>query len=165
MKKVALITFEDQAKTYEALSQLKQISKSNTLELKQAAILQKSEDGTSYVIKDGLDYESGNRIATGGIIGMVVGILGGPLGVLCGWVVGDLAGLGTNYIKNKKTNTIFDSVAKELTQNELGLLLYMDETDTALLDTMIVDKLNGTIERFGYDSVQEDLETAKKHLN
>lgn len=165
MKTIALITFEDQAKTYEALSQLKQISKSNTLELKQAAILQKSDDGTGYAIKDGLDYESGNRVATGGIIGMVVGILGGPLGVLCGWVVGDLAGLGTNYVKNKKTTTIFDSVAKELTKNELGLLLYMDETDNTLLDTMIVDKLNGTIERFSYDSVQEDLETAKKHLN
>ena len=165
MKKIALITFEDQAKSYEALSQLKQISKSNTLELKQAAILQKSDDGTSYVIKDGLDYESGDRIATGGIIGMIVGILGGPLGVLCGWVVGDLAGLGTNYIKNKKTNTVFDSAAKELTQNELGLLLYMDETDTTLLDTMIVEKLNGTIERFSYDSIQEDLKIAKKHLD
>lgn len=165
MKTVALITFENQAKTYEALSQLKQISKSNTLELKQVAIIQKSEDGTSYVIKDGLDYESGDRIATGGIIGMVVGILGGPLGVLCGWVVGDLAGLGTNYVKNKKNTTIFDSVAKKLSQNEVGLLLYMDETDTSLLNTMIVNKLDGNIERFSYDSVQDDLKTAKKHLN
>jgi len=165
MKTVALLTFEDQAKTYEALSQLKQISKSNTLEIKQAAIIQKSEDGATFLIKDGLDYESNNRIATGGIIGMVIGILGGPLGILCGWVVGDLAGLGTNYVKNKKTTTIFDSVAKKLTENELGLLLYMDETDKALVNTMIVDKLNGTIERFSYDSVQEDLETAKKHLS
>lgn len=92
---------------------------------------------------------------------MVVGILGGPLGVLGGWIVGDLAGLGTNYVKNKKNTTIFDFVTKELTKNELGLLVYMDETDPTLLDTMIVDKLNGTIERVSYDSVQEDLETAK----
>lgn len=102
MKTVALITFEEPAKTYETLSQLKQIAKSKDLKLKQVAILQKSEDHTTYIIKDDLDYESGNRIATCSIIGMVLGILGGLLGVLGGWIVGDLAGLGTNYVKNKK---------------------------------------------------------------
>lgn len=165
MKKVALVTFEDQAKTYEALSQVKQISKSNTLELKQAAIIQKNDDGSDFTIKDSLDYESGDRIATGGIIGMIVGILGGPLGVLCGWIVGDLAGIGTNYVKNKKTMTIFDFISSRLAKNEVALLLYIDETDNDLLNTMLVEKLDGTIERINYDSVDEDIKTAKKHLN
>lgn len=165
MKKVALITFEDQAKTYEALSQIKQISRSNTLEVKQAAVIQKEGEGKKFVIKDSLDYESDNRVATGGLIGMVVGILGGPLGVLCGWVVGDLAGVGTNYVKNKRTMTIFDSIANKMTNNELGLLIYMDETDSELLNTMIVSKLNGNIERFDYDSVRQDVNTANEHLN
>lgn len=61
--------------------------------------------------------------------------------------------------------TIFDSVAKKLSQNEVSLLLYMDETDTSLLYIMIVNKLDGNIERFSYDSVQNDLKAVKKHLN
>lgn len=164
MKKIALITYEDQSKTYEAMSKLKNLADSRTLGVKQAVIIQKDNDGTSFSIKDGLDYQSANRVFTGGIIGMIVGVLAGPLGILCGWIIGDLAGAGTNYVKAKKNNTIFDSIAQKLDNNEVGLLIYMDEVDPELLNTLIVDKLDGNIERFDYDTVKEDVDTAHKHL-
>lgn len=165
MKKIALITYSDQSKTYEAMSKLKNLADSRTLGIKQAAIIQKDSDGKTFSIKDGLDYQSANRIFTGGIIGIIVGILGGPLGIFCGWIIGDLAGVGTNYVKSKKTNTIFDSIAQKLSNNEVGLLLYMDESDPELLNTLIVDQLSGHIERFDYDAVKEDIDMANKHLN
>ncbi|MFC4772747.1 hypothetical protein [Enterococcus hermanniensis] len=164
MKKIILVTFDEAAKTYEGFSQLQKISKSNTFDLKQAMILQKHADKSKFVVKDSVDYESNSRVAKGGFIGIIVGILGGPLGVLCGWVIGDAVGLSANYIKNKRTHTIFDSIANQLDNDELGLLLYADESDETLLNTMIAEKLDGRIERFDYETVKEDVETAKKHL-
>ncbi|MEO1770199.1 hypothetical protein [Candidatus Enterococcus ferrettii] len=164
MKKIALITFEDNASNYEALSRLKRISNGNTLDIKQAAIIEKNGKGTAFSIKDSLDFESGNRIATGGLIGAIIGILGGPLGVLCGWVIGDLAGVGTNYVKAKKTTTIFDRVSENLMPNTSGLIVYMDEDDEELLDVLIANVLHGQIERFNYQEVKEDVDVANKHL-
>ncbi len=164
MKKIALITFEDNASNYEALSRLKRISNRNTLDIKQAAIIEKNGNGTAFSIKDSLDYESGNRIATGGLIGAIIGILGGPLGVLCGWVIGDLAGAGTNYVKAKRTTTIFDRVSENLMPNTSGLIVYMDEDDEELLNVFIANVLHGQIERFNYQEVKEDVDVANKHL-
>ncbi|MGG5315412.1 hypothetical protein [Enterococcus sp. AZ072] len=164
MKKIALITFEDNASNYEALSRLKRISNGNTLDIKQAAIIEKNGKGTAFSIKDSLDFESGNRVATGGLIGAIIGILGGPLGVLCGWVIGDLAGVGTNYVKAKKTTTIFDRVSENLMPNTSGLIVYMDEDDEELLDVLIANVLHGQIERFNYQEVKEDVDVANKHL-
>lgn len=165
MKKAALITYEEQAKAYEAMSVLKQLGKTNSFGLKEVAVVQKSHDGTKFSIKDSLDYESGKRIATGSIIGMIVGILGGPLGVLCGWIVGDLAGMGINYMKSKKEITVFDKIAESLAPDEAGLLILMNETNEDLLNTMVVEKLDGKIERFDYEEVKKDVEMAKKHLS
>ncbi|MGG5330654.1 hypothetical protein [Enterococcus sp. AZ163] len=164
MKKIALITFEDNASNYEALSRLKRISNGNTLDIKQAAIIEKNGKGTAFSIKDSLDFESGNRVATGGLIGAIIGILGGPLGVLCGWVIGDLAGVGTNYVKAKKTTTIFDRVSENLMPNSSGLIVYMNEDDEELLDVLIANVLHGQIERFNYQEVKEDVDVANKHL-
>lgn len=164
MKKIGIVTFEENSQAYEALSLLKEISKSNTLMVKQAALIKKNFDGTRFVIKDQLDYQSEDRVFTGGLIGLIVGILGGPLGVLCGWIVGDLAGVSTNYIKNKKLNTLFDHIAKTIKNDEVALMIYMEEDDVELLNTMVVDKLHGNIERFDYDKVKEDIDEAEKHL-
>ncbi|WP_427814840.1 hypothetical protein ACQKTA_11630 (plasmid) [Enterococcus sp. 22-H-5-01] len=164
MKKVALVTFKDSAATYEAFSQVKKIAKSNTLEIRQAAVIEKNAKGTNFTMQDSVDYESGDRVVKTSLIGMLVGILAGPLGILCGWIIGDIAGLSTNYLKNKKTVTVFDKIAGELKEEQLGLLLYIDETDPALLDTMIVEKFDGSIERFDYTDVKEDVSTAQKHL-
>jgi uncharacterized membrane protein len=165
MKKVALVTFEDSAKTYEAFSQMKNINSSNTLTIKQAAVIEKSKSGSAFTIKDSVDYVSGNRVVKGSLIGMLVGILAGPLGVLCGWIIGDIAGMSTNYLKNKKTTTVFDKIAGQLKESQVGLLLYIDETDQTLLNTMIVEKFHGTIERFDYQEVQDDVKTAQNHLS
>ena len=165
MKKIALITYKNNSDAYEALSKLKTLSNGTTLEIKQAAIVEKSMDQNNFSIKDGLDFESGNRIATGGLIGAIVGILGGPLGVLCGWVVGDIAGMGTNYVKTKRNNTIFDKVSQRLEPGEQGLLVYMDETNEELVDIMLVDNLGGEIHRYSYQEVKEDIRHATDCLN
>ncbi|EOI58567.1 MULTISPECIES: hypothetical protein [Enterococcus] len=164
MKKIALITYKNNSDAYEALSKLKTLSNGTTVEIKQAAIIEKSSDENGFSIKDSLDFESGNRIATGGLIGAIVGILGGPLGVLCGWVVGDIAGIGTNYVKTKRNNTIFDKVSQRLNPGDQGLLVYMDETNEELVDIMLVDNLGGEIRRYSYQNVKEDIRHATSCL-
>ncbi|MBV7391254.1 MULTISPECIES: hypothetical protein [Enterococcus] len=165
MKKVALITYNEKAVNYEAFSRLKELSNGKTLVIKQAAIIEKDRSGKKVSIRDGVDYESTDRILRGGLIGMIIGILAGPLGILCGWIIGDVAGMGSNYIKAKKTTTIFDSISQVLDDGSVGLLVYMNESNEDIIDTMLVKDLNGVIVRFNYEEVEADIELAKQHEN
>jgi hypothetical protein len=83
---------------------------------------------------------------------------------LCGWVVGDIAGIGTNYVKTKRNNTIFDKVSQRLNPGDQGLLVYMDETNEELVDIMLVDTLGGEIRRYSYQNVKEDIRHATSCL-
>ncbi|MFC4770570.1 hypothetical protein [Enterococcus hermanniensis] len=164
MKTLALITYKENATAYEALSKLKTLNNCNTMKVKQAAVIEKNQSNSEVTIKDSLDFQSGNRVATGGLIGMIVGILGGPLGVLSGWIIGDLAGVGTNYVKTKKNTTIFDTVSQNLAPGASGLIIYMEESDETLIDSVLVNELAGCIERFDYQDVKEDIDHANEYM-
>ena len=87
MENVVMITFDVEAQAYQAFSQLKNDSVNSAYTILQMAVI-KNGDG-KIVPVDGFDsgIDSTDDTWTGGLIGSVVGILGGPLGVLLG---GDL---------------------------------------------------------------------------
>ena len=80
MENVIMITFDVEAQAYQAFSQLKNDSVNSAYTILQMAVI-KNEDG-KIVPVDGFDsgIDSSDDTWTGGLIGSVVGILGGPLG-------------------------------------------------------------------------------------
>lgn len=161
MKKVILATFKEDSVAYEAFSKVSNMGDATNLKINQLAVIQKTPKG--YDVKDSLDNQTESRMFNGGVIGAVIGIMGGPLGILCGWIVGDLAGIGTSYLKNKRTNTIFDSISNVLIDGETALLMYVDEDDPSYLDITLSDKLGANLIRFNYDDVETDIKDADKN--
>lgn len=78
------------------------------------AVVEKSEDDKHFAIKDLIDLQTASTLNRGGFIGMLVGILGGPLGVLFGWILGDLVAAGATRSEQKDTQTIFDEISKQI---------------------------------------------------
>jgi ElaB/YqjD/DUF883 family membrane-anchored ribosome-binding protein len=83
MENVLAVNFADDANAYEALSKLKELDGQGQVEVAGAAVVARAENGT-ITVKDEVGDSGYTGTATGGIIGLVIGILGGPFGVLLG---------------------------------------------------------------------------------
>src|SRR5215468_9580592 len=89
---VVVLTFVEEAKAYQALSELKQAAAAGRLVLKNAAVIDRS-DGLALRVRDGYsDNAAANPPLYGTLIGSLIGVLGGPLGVLLGGATGALFG-------------------------------------------------------------------------
>src|SRR5690349_5056879 len=88
---VIAVSFAEDNSAYEAFTNLKELDEQRQVSLKGAAIVQRGEDGR-IVTKDSVDSEQYAGTATGGLIGLLIGILGGPFGVLIGGATGLLLG-------------------------------------------------------------------------
>ena len=85
--KVVVVAFSDDGKAYEALATVKQLDRDGQIDLVEAAVVTRDQDGRVH-LKDEAGDHSLEGTASGGLIGLLIGILGGPLGVLLGGATG-----------------------------------------------------------------------------
>ena len=76
---IAVITFPERSTTYEAFSKIS--ADSDRLGLVSAALIEVDEHGR-FTIPEGEDNRFGFGVGTGSLIGVLVGALGGPIGML-----------------------------------------------------------------------------------
>jgi uncharacterized membrane protein len=72
--KVAVVAFGDDSRAYEALSALKQLDSDGKIEVVEAALVNRDEDGHVHV-KDDFGQDGLVGTASGGLIGLIIGIL------------------------------------------------------------------------------------------
>src|SRR4029434_9282029 len=92
---VLVVTFgedsENDKNAYQALTDLKQLDSQDQIKISSGAVVTRDSDGRVEVKSDvGEDPYVGT--ASGGLIGLLVGIIGGPLGMLSGGADGSRGG-------------------------------------------------------------------------
>jgi uncharacterized membrane protein len=84
---VLVVTFGEDAEkdqnAYQALTDLKQLDSQGQIEIAGAAVITRDPDGRVDVKSEAGDAPYAGT-ASGGIVGLLIGIIGGPLGVLIG---------------------------------------------------------------------------------
>src|SRR5262249_57986132 len=88
---VVVVRFTEPSKAYQALSELKQSDAGGHIELKSAAVVERTAQG-ELKIADSADNVGLVGTASGSLIGLLVGVLGGPGGLLIGWGARALGG-------------------------------------------------------------------------
>src|SRR5690349_17222019 len=88
---VIAVRFDEDDSAYAGLARLKQLDADAQIELQAAAVVERDSDG-HVIVKETGGREAWEGTASGGLIGLLVGILGGPLGVLIGGSTGILIG-------------------------------------------------------------------------
>jgi uncharacterized membrane protein len=91
METVLAINFAQDPNAYQAPTTLKELDDQGQVALAGAAVVLRNEDG-GIDIKDEVGDTGYEGAASGGIVGLIVGILGGPFGVLLGGATGVLIG-------------------------------------------------------------------------
>ena len=152
-----IVNYENESDAYQALTELKALNDYYFID--QAAIVKK-ENG-EYVVKE--EYDSGVKTADdtvkGGLIGSLLGLIGGPVGVLLGGGAGATIGGIKDTADFLKVFDLADYAYAHIGEGETVLLLLADEKGNAALN----EKLNAfdvTIKRASVPAVENELKRA-----
>jgi uncharacterized membrane protein len=159
MKTVLTVNFDVDSANYEALTVLKELDGQGQIHLTGAAVVSRQEDGR-VLIKDAVGNTGRTKTGTGGIIGLLVGILGGPFGILLGGATGLLIGSLFDIEDAEEVESVLESVSRSVAVGRIALLAEVDETSPDVIDAAMV-KLGGRIDRQSLDEVEAEIAAAE----
>ena len=164
---VVVVSFAEDSSAYEAFTNLKELDEQRQVSIKSAAIVQRGEDG-HIVTKDSVEGNQLTGTATGGLIGLLVGILGGPFGVLIGGATGLLIGSLYDIDDAEETESVLAEISSAIRPGHTVVLAEVDEQSDDVLDQAMV-RLGGSVLRRRVEDVEaeiaaaEDAQRAAKH--
>jgi uncharacterized membrane protein len=159
MENVLAVTFADDAKAYEALSVLKQLDSEPDVELAAAAVVIRHDDG-QLEIKDSADSADLDNTSKGGLIGLLIGILGGPFGVLLGGATGLLIGSLFDLDDADETESALSEISRSVPAGHTALLAQVSEDSPDAVNAAI-SRLGGTVVRRSLDDVEAEIAAAE----
>ena len=158
MKNVIVSIFGEESKTYQALSSLK--SKTGTTEVDCASIIKNINGHITY--QDGFGNNIDDHWATGGLIGALIGLLGGPIGMLLGGSLGILIGGAVDASDVDSDNSVIRQVIAELDNYKLALVIIADEVKDKELDDFLISYGANNIFRESYTNVKAEVIEAEE---
>ncbi len=160
MENVLAINFTDDGDAYEALTTLKELDQQGQVALEGAAVVMRHQDG-SIAIKDEVGDIGYEGTATGGIVGLVVGILGGPIGVLLGGATGVLIGSLFDLDDLDETDSVLSKMSRTVRVGHASVVAEVDEQSPEVIDTAI-RRLNGKVLRLPLFDVEAEIAAAEE---
>jgi uncharacterized membrane protein len=156
---VIAVTFPEEANAYEALARLKELDAHDDVGVPAAAVVAREQDG-KITIKDQFGKESYDNTAGGGLLGLLVGVLGGPLGVLVGGATGLVIGSLFDEDDDDNTQSVLGDLSSSIRVGPPGLLAEVSEPDPAAVDAVMAH-LGGTVVRRSVSDVEREIAAAQ----
>ena len=158
---VVLANYKVESEAYQALSELKRDTANANYTISQAMIV-KRENGKLNVM-DGFvnGMTTGDDTWMGGLLGGLIGILGGPIGVLLGGSFGMLVGGAVDAGEMAGDTSLLEKAGDSIADGETAIiLLAQEEYDTAL--TAKLNDFDVSITRLDAAEVAVEVEHAKE---
>jgi uncharacterized membrane protein len=161
---VLVVTFgedpENDKNAYQALTDLKQLDSQDQVKITGAAVITRDGDGHVEIKSDvGEDPYVGT--ASGGVIGLLVGIIGGPLGMLLGGAYGMLVGSLFDIDEVDTTESVLGEISKQVQPTRTALLAQVTEQSPEVVDAAMT-RLGGEVLRRPAVDVENEIAAAEE---
>jgi uncharacterized membrane protein len=156
---VIVVSFEQDASAYEALTNLKELQSQRQIGMRGAAVVARDETG-QVSVKDQVADESFTGTATGGLVGLLIGILGGPFGILIGGATGLLIGSLFDDDDADDTESVLAEMSKTIRVGHDYLLAEVSEQSPEVIDTAMAS-LGGSVLRRPAGDVEAEIAEAE----
>jgi uncharacterized membrane protein len=156
---VIAVSFEDDRGAYKALTLLGELDSQHRAAVREAVIVARGEDG-QIDVKDRIASDSLPGTASGGLIGLLLGVIGGPVGMLVGGTYGLFAGSLFDVYDATEADTALGAIAETVKPGHPALLAVVDEQTTDVLDAAMTD-LGGSIVRRPVVEVEAEVAAAE----
>ncbi len=158
-KNVVVVRFTEPSKAYQALSVLKETDAEGRIALESAAIVERTPDG-ALRIPEGADHLGPIGAASGSLIGMLVGVLGGPVGVMLGWGGGALIGGAFDIDRAVTSDEALTVLGRAIPPESTAVIASVDESAVEVIDGEMT-KLGGEVTRRSVADVMVELEAVE----
>jgi uncharacterized membrane protein len=161
---VLVVTFgddpENDKNAYQALTDLKQLDSQDQIKIAGAAVVARDVDG-HVDAKSEVGEDPYVGTASGGIIGLLLGIIGGPLGVLLGGATGVLVGSLFDIDEVESTESVLSEISKQVQPGRTALLAQVTEQSPEVIDAAMA-RLGGEVMRRPVVHVEEEIAAAQE---
>ena len=157
---IVIAVYEVESEAYQALSEIRHEPANANYTLSQAVVVKKENGRLN--MRDGFDSgNEANDTWKGGLIGSLVGILGGPIGILLGGSVGMMIGAAADAGDVAEHISMLERAGDCIAEGETAMLLLAQEDyETAL--TAKLNRFHVSITRMDAAEVAAEIEHAKE---
>jgi uncharacterized membrane protein len=149
------VSFDDDRNAYAALTVLKELDSQHRVGIQEAVVAVRGEDG-QVVEKDRVESMFLPSTAGGGVIGLLIGIIGGPLGMLIGAASGVFVGSLFDIHDIDETESALGGISSSVRVGHPTLLAVVEEQSPEVVDAAMTE-LGGTVVRRSVDDVEAEL--------
>ena len=161
---VLVVTFgenpADDTNAYQALTDLKELDSQGQIEIAGAAVVTRDPDDRVDV-KSEVANDPYVGAASGGIIGLLVGIIGGPVGMLLGGTYGVLVGSLFDIDDVETTESVLGEISEQVHPTRTALLAQVTEQSPEVIDTAMA-RLGGHVMRRPAFEVEQEIAAAEE---
>jgi uncharacterized membrane protein len=157
---VVIVRFTEPSKAYQALSVLKELDGSGRIGLESAAVVERTPAGELRT-PESADNVGPVGTASGSLIGMLIGVLGGPVGVLLGWGGGALMGGAFDVDRAVTSDEALTVLGEAIPTGSTAVIASVEEPAVEVIDAQM-DTLGGEVTRRPVDEVMVELDAAEE---
>ncbi len=149
----------DDKNAYQALTDLEELDSQGQIKIAGAVVVTRGLDGRVEIKSQvgDLPYEG---TASGGLVGLLVGIIGGPLGVLLGGTTGLLVGSLFDIDDATTTESVLGEISKQVHPTRTAVLVEVTEQSPEVIDTAMA-RLGGHVMRRPAFEVEQEIAAAQ----
>jgi len=160
---VLVVTFGDDPEhdtnAYQALTDLEQLDAQGQIKIAGGAVISRDADGR-VVVKSEVGNDPYVGTASGGAIGLLLGIIGGPLGMLLGGTYGALVGSLFDIDDVATTESVLGEISKQVQPARTVVLAQVNEQSPEVIDTAMA-RLGGEVMRRPVFEVEQEIAAAQ----
>jgi uncharacterized membrane protein len=157
---VIAVSFDDDQNAYNALTALKELDSQKRVGIQEAAVVVRREDG-QVVEKDRIAAPDLPGMASGGLIGLLLGIIGGPLGMLIGGTGGLMIGSLFDIYDMEETESALGAISSTVRIGTPTLVAVIGEQSPEVVD-VAMSGLGGTVVRRPVADVEAEIAAAEE---
>jgi len=135
MDNVIVLTFSATERAPEALQGLRQLHDAGDIRLEAVALVERTEDGRTVVLDQAEDVRI-KATATGGVIGGIIGLLGGPFGLFLGGATGAVVGSLIDIAEVEGSDDVLRTFAQAVPPGHTGTIAVIEEPTYAAVDAL-----------------------------
>ncbi len=147
MDNLLAISFPDPRAPYEALTQLEELDDQGQISVIEGCVVERNAQGQLLITDDLKEHDTpGRKTAKGAGIGLLAGIIGGPVGVLLGGTVGSLIGAAFDLSPRDEDEGLLGSFSQHIASGQVAILAHLQEPTEEIVDAAM-SPLQGTVLR------------------
>jgi uncharacterized membrane protein len=156
---VIVVRFTEPSKAYQGLSVLKDCDADGRIGLDSAAVVERTANGELRT-PESTDNAELVGTASGSLLGMLIGVLGGPVGVLLGWGAGAMMGVAFDVDRAVTSDEALTVLGQAIPPGSTAVVARVEEPAVEVIDGEM-KKLDGEVTRRSVAEVMGELNAAE----